>query len=253
MTSAKIVAAAAARARVRPRRGTLGSRIAIRRPSSCERCAIARLAPAITAGKRPALHDARDVEQLIGVVGAARARRQHEIVARALALGAQLARRHPRERIEPVRGAGELRDEVRQAVAALHVRELVQQHDADAMRRPGVGVGGHQHRRTEDAPRHRHRRRRGCAGNGRRQAKVRGERPRLRQPRRRGDRRRAARHPLDRKQPEQHAREDQRRASGPDHERDRPATRAARRTAQRPRARTRRVPMRGRRDFDSGG
>jgi hypothetical protein len=54
MTTAKTTAAAAARARLRPRRGMLGSRIAISRPSSCERFAIARLAPAITAGKRPA-------------------------------------------------------------------------------------------------------------------------------------------------------------------------------------------------------
>ena len=36
-----------------PRRGNVGSRIAMSRPSSCERCAIARLAPARTAGKRP--------------------------------------------------------------------------------------------------------------------------------------------------------------------------------------------------------
>ena len=37
-----------------PRRGTLGSRIAISRPSSWERCAIASEAPARTAGNRPA-------------------------------------------------------------------------------------------------------------------------------------------------------------------------------------------------------
>ena len=50
---AKNAVAAMVRTRLRPERGTLGSRIAIRRPSSCERCAIARLAPAISAGKRP--------------------------------------------------------------------------------------------------------------------------------------------------------------------------------------------------------
>ena len=53
-------------------------------------------------GEAPGVHHARDVEQLIGVVGAARAGGEHQVVARALALGAEAARRHPRQRVEPV-------------------------------------------------------------------------------------------------------------------------------------------------------
>jgi hypothetical protein len=44
--------ASAACARETPMRGTLGSRIAINRPSSCDRCAIARLPPVSSPGKR---------------------------------------------------------------------------------------------------------------------------------------------------------------------------------------------------------
>ena len=87
-------------------------------------------------GEAAGAHHARDLEQLIGVVGAARAGGEHEVVARALALGAHVPRRHPRQRIEPVQRARDLRDHVRQAVAALHVRELVQQHDAQPLGRP---------------------------------------------------------------------------------------------------------------------
>ena len=166
-------------------------------------------------------HHAGDVEQLVGVVGAARARGEHEIVAGTLALGAQAPRRHPGQRVEPVGRAGDLRDEVGQAVAALHVRELVQQHDAEAMRRPGVGVGRHQHRRAEDSPRHRHRGRAGPQEADAREPEAAGERLRLREPGRVGHRRRAARHPEDRRETEEHAPEDRGRAGKPGKEHDR--------------------------------
>jgi hypothetical protein len=62
ITTAKTTAAARRAGPREARRGTLGSRIAISRPSSCERCAIARLAPARTGGEAARPHHAGDVE-----------------------------------------------------------------------------------------------------------------------------------------------------------------------------------------------
>ena len=50
---ATTVTASAALTGETPERGTFGSRIAINRPSSCERCAMASVAPASSAGYRP--------------------------------------------------------------------------------------------------------------------------------------------------------------------------------------------------------
>ena len=97
-----------------------------------------------------AAHDARDFEQLLCVVWAARPARQDEVVARPLTFGPDMARGHPGERVEPVKGAGQLRDDVRQAVAALDVRELVQQDDPQPFERPSIRILGHDHRRRKD-------------------------------------------------------------------------------------------------------
>ena len=69
---------------------------------------MARVAPRKDGREAARPHHPRDLEQLIRVVGTARAGGEHEIVARALALGAQVASRHPGERVEPVRRAGDL-------------------------------------------------------------------------------------------------------------------------------------------------
>ncbi len=76
-----------------------------------------------------AAHDARDLEQFVRVVGPSRAAGQHEIVAGAFALGPDVARGNPGERVEPIECARELHDHMCQAIPALHVRKLVQQHD----------------------------------------------------------------------------------------------------------------------------
>ena len=79
------------------------------------------------------------------------------IVAGAFALLAQSGRRKPDERMEPVHRAADTRDELREEVVPLHVRQLMQQHVAPALRAPFIGVGGDQDRRPANAPSHRHR------------------------------------------------------------------------------------------------
>ena len=165
----------------------------------------------------PRSHHARDLEQLVRVVGSARAGRQHQIVARALALGAHVPRGDPRQRVEPVQRARDLREQVREAVAALHVRQLVEQDDAQPFGRPRVGVGRHQDRGAQDAPRHRHR---GAPAaqehDARRDAQLRRERTRERQPRRVRHALGAARHPLHAEKPEGQTPENRGGAKHPD-------------------------------------
>ena len=84
---------------------------------------------------------ARELQQVVRVVGAARTRAQHQVVARPLALDAQPPGGDPGERVEPVDGAGHLRQGLGQAVVALDVAELVGEHrasllDATSPRRP---------------------------------------------------------------------------------------------------------------------
>jgi hypothetical protein len=100
------------------------------------------------------------------------------------------------------------------------VRELVQEDDANAMRRPGVGVGRHQHRRTENPPRHRHRPHPPAEEAHVREAQLGGKCARLREPRRGRNFRRAARHPLNGDQAEHHARKNRGGAGGPRDQRE---------------------------------
>src|SRR2546427_12101867 len=93
-----------------------------------------------------------------GVDGWRRARAQHMIVARALALLPQPRGGQPDERMEPVDGACDPRDQLNDEVVALHVRELVEQHVAPPLGGPVIGFGGQQNRGPANTPRHRYRR-----------------------------------------------------------------------------------------------
>ena len=101
---------------------------------------------------------ARDVEQMRGIDRRRGAGAQHVIVAGALALLAEPRRRQPHERVEPVHRAGDPRDQLNQEVMPFHVRELVQQHIAAPLGRPGIGFGRQQDGGATHPPRHRHRR-----------------------------------------------------------------------------------------------
>ena len=164
-----------------------------------------------------AAHDARDFEQLLCVVWTARAARQDEVVARPLTFGPDMARGHPGERVEPVKGAGQLRDDVRQAVAALDVRELVQQDDAQPLERPSIRILGHHHRRRKDPRRHRHRGARAFEkGQATRDVELGGQLYGERQPRRVDDSHRPTRHPLDGDEPDHQPSEHRAHACRPD-------------------------------------
>ena len=128
--------AAAVRGRDTPARGICGSRIAISRPSSSRAMRHRQACSGKHGGEAAGSHHARDLDQFIGVIGPAGAGGEHQVVARAFALGARMARGDPRQRVEPVQRARDLRQHVRQAVAPLHVRELVQQHDPQPLGRP---------------------------------------------------------------------------------------------------------------------
>ena len=167
-------------------------------------------------GVAAAAHDARDFEQLLCVVWTARPAGQDEVVARSLPFGPDMARGHPGERIEPVKGAGQLRDDVRQAVAALDVRELVQQDDPQPLERPSIRILGHDHRRREDPRRHRHR---GAStfeeGQATRDVELGGQLHGERQPRCVDDPHGSTRQPLDGDEPDHQPSEDRARRLPP--------------------------------------
>ena len=94
---------------------------------------------------------------MVGVVGTTRTGGEDEIVAGAFALGAQPLRREPHQRVEPVGGARQVRQHLRHAVTALHMRKLMEQDDALAVERPVFSFGRQQHVRAHQSPRHRHR------------------------------------------------------------------------------------------------
>ena len=99
---------------------------------------------------------ARDFEQVSGIIRGAGARIQHQIVGSALALFEEFTPGQPRERIPPVQRERRPCEQMRGDIAAAHVRELMQQHDAAPLFGPIHGVGGHENRRPKDAERHRH-------------------------------------------------------------------------------------------------
>ncbi len=167
-------------------------------------------------GEATGAHHSGDLDQLIGVVGAACACCEDEIVAGALAFRANVPSGHPRQRVEPVQPAGRLRQHVREAIAPLDVRQLVQQHDPKPFSRPLVGRRRHQHGGTEHAPRHRHG---GPLASKEhdpwRNAKLRGQRLRLLQPGSVGHALGSPRHPLHRNHAGREPRKDEQRANGP--------------------------------------
>ena len=101
-------------------------------------------------------HADHDVEQVVGVIARPRTARQHEIVARPLALGAQPTRRGPHERMEPIERASNAAKGMTNEIAPLHVRELVKEHGAAAAIVPLLGARRQHDRRFDDAARERH-------------------------------------------------------------------------------------------------
>ena len=71
-----------------------------------------------------------DVQQVIGIIAGAGAAGEHEIVAGALALGAEVARRRPDERMEPVERTGNPAKRVANEIAAPNVGQLVEDYGA---------------------------------------------------------------------------------------------------------------------------
>ncbi len=169
----------------------------------------------------PAAHDAGDLEQFLGVVRTAGPAGEHQVVTGAFALRPHVPRGHPHKRIEPMQRACELRDDMRQAVAALHVRQLVQQHDAQPLERPPVGVFRHENRRRENAGRHRHRRPRAFEeAKPPSDAQPACELQCERQPRCVDNADGSSRHPLHGDEAEQQPRDDSNGANGPDRRKD---------------------------------
>src|SRR5688572_33337387 len=76
------------------------------------------------------------VHEVMGIRGPWHTRSENEVVTRLFTLDAQAMRRKPRERVKPVNGARELSEQVREAVAPLDVRQLVQQNDATSFSVP---------------------------------------------------------------------------------------------------------------------
>ena len=82
-----------------------------------------------------------DHQQVLGVVGSRKAGSQHAIVAGLFLLGPHLLHGEPGERVVPVQGAGELREELRQAIQPPDVRQFVDQDRGDPVGRPACGFG----------------------------------------------------------------------------------------------------------------
>ncbi len=171
----------------------------------------------------PAAHDARDLEQFFSVVRSPRAAGEYQIVTRSFAFGPDVTRGNPGKRIEPVQGARELRDDVRQAIAAFHVRELVQEDDPQPFERPSIRIFRHQHGRREDSRRHRHRGARTFVkGQTPRDVELGGELHGERQPRRVDHSHGPTRQPLDGDEPHHQTSYDRAHAGRPDkHQRHR--------------------------------
>src|SRR5687768_18422908 len=99
----------------------------------------------------------RYIEKIRRVLGGHRSGAENVIVARELALDAHSFSGHPGERIEPVHGAGELCAELRQAVAALNVRQLMKQNVATLPVGPVASARRYEKRRMQESPGHRNR------------------------------------------------------------------------------------------------
>src|SRR6185312_8218215 len=87
-----------------------------------------------------AAHGSNDVEQMLGVIRRTRAAHQGQIIARTLALGAQALCCRPDQRMKPVHSARDAAECMTDQIPAAHVRELVQQYRAAALRRPSLAL-----------------------------------------------------------------------------------------------------------------
>src|SRR5262249_32465448 len=77
-----------------------------------------------------------DLEQVSRVFPRIDAEAENRIVARPFALAMELIRCNPEERIEPIRRACDLREQLKQPIHPLHVRDLVRDNDTQALVRP---------------------------------------------------------------------------------------------------------------------
>ena len=116
-----------------------------------------------------------DAQQVAGVVGRRGPGQQHQVVARPLPLGPQLSGRQPRQRVEPVDGAGDVGQQLRQAVVPADVGQFVQHDHPPAAGRPVVRLGRQQQDGAEHAERHRHDRAAGGPAGGEEEADGAGE------------------------------------------------------------------------------
>ena len=91
----------------------------------------------------------RERQEVLGVARWPCAGIEHQIIRGELALDAKAARRDPRERVEPMHRACDLRDRMCQAVASCDVSELVQEHDAAALLGPRLRFARQQDDRHE--------------------------------------------------------------------------------------------------------
>ncbi len=95
----------------------------------------------------------REIHQVRGVLRRIDAGRQHHVVARVLAFEAEPRAREPDDGIEPVHGADDLADDLREPVAAADVRQLVPQDDAQPIVGPAARGDRQQDLRPRRAPR----------------------------------------------------------------------------------------------------
>src|SRR6266436_4372391 len=82
--------------------------------------------------------------------------KQDSVIGSAFAFMAQACGGQPRERMEPIDGAGEFRANLQEPVVAGDVREFMGKYDATALFRPMRGAGRQHDDGAEDSPRERH-------------------------------------------------------------------------------------------------
>jgi hypothetical protein len=77
---------------------------------------------------------------------------EDHVIARELALGAEMMRRHPHEWVKPIERATKTGDDVTYQIAPLDVRGLVQQHRTAPIIRPLLSASRQHDRWLNDAP-----------------------------------------------------------------------------------------------------
>ena len=96
----------------------------------------------------------RDGQQMGCVLRRSGSERDDPLIARLLALDAQVCRRQPDQGMEPVDRTGGLRDDLEQPVAVPDVHELVPEHDPPALLGPARRRCRQKHDRSQRAPGH---------------------------------------------------------------------------------------------------